>query len=169
MEKRSCAACQIQYYVPREAEKTCPLCSAHQEIGRLQGVIHELRSDVQLAMQNSERLSVQVNELDAMRKALTVISKDDLAFVKSVVYRMKADETSVTLVATQDHDDRWLFLVRTKKAGAGRIAEEHHCTSMGGIALAASFMQATKVSGTAQATRMLLRSLSQHLAQVEGM
>lgn len=168
MVRYSCALHQVSYLVPQEAEKTCPVCSCEDTIKELQHQITRLSNDLQLSMQNSERLSVQVNELEAMRKALTLVSAEDLTFVKSIAYRFKADETAFQLIACQDADDRWQFLVRTKKAGAGRIGEEYYVTSFGGIALASAFAQANKVSGNIKAMQMLVRAVSQHLAQLEG-
>lgn len=168
MERRSCALHQVTYLTPLESDKACPVCTLEDTVKNLRLQIERLGNDLQLAMQNGERLSVQVNELDAMRKALTLISPEDLTFVKSVAYRFKADETAFQLIACQDADERWQFLMRVKKAGAGRIGEEYYVNSFGGIALASSFAQANKVSGNIKAMQMLVRAVSQHLAQLEA-
>lgn len=168
MERRSCALHQVTYLIPQDAEKLCPVCMLEDRVKELKDQLLRTSNELQLAMQNSERLSTAVNELDAMRKALTLISGEDLTFVKSIAYRFKSDETAFQLIACRDADDRWQFLVRVKKAGGGRIGEEHICRSFGGIALASAFEQANKVSGNMKATQMLVRAVSQHLATLEN-
>lgn len=163
MVRRACAVHQVTYIVSEDDSKDCPVCKLEVEVKELKEKLQRTANDLQLSMQNSERLSVQVNELDAMRKALTLISKEDLAFAKSIAYRFKADETAFTLIATQDADDRWQFLVRMKRG----IAEEHICTSLGGIALAVAYQQAMKMAGNIKATQMLVRAVAQHLAMLE--
>lgn len=169
MERRACAIHQVSYIVSTEPDhdKSCPVCLLEARVKELQEQLTRTANELQLSMQNGERLGVQVNELEAMRKALTVISKEDLTFIKSVCYRFQNDDTGCQLIACQDADDRWQFLVRVKKAGAGRIGEEHLCNSFGGIALASAFEQSSKVSGNMKAMQMLVRAVSQHLATLE--
>lgn len=163
--KYSCATCSITFYVQDGGNKACPLCEARKEAAKYRDMNQKLANELALVGQQHDALSVQVNNLDAMKQGLTLMSKEDFAWIKSVCYINRQEPGSIILTA-QKTKHGWAFYKRDARNRA--IPEEHVMTSIGGSSLAMAYVHTHKMTDNTKALEMLMRAMAWHLAQAEA-
>lgn len=103
-----------------------------------------------------------------MSAALELTDSTDLTFLKDVIYRYREDKSSVNLKITHGAGPKrgrrapvngFLALWR-----GGDEPEPHVCTSVGGVALASYYDEATRATGSAAALATLNRAMAPVLA-----
>lgn len=177
-----CTRCGLRYYA---AAAECPACLLQARLAdrenRLAQVNRSLmsaRNQLELLTQENQRLRAEVDVTEAMRECVPLIGPKDLTFIKSVLYRWRADKASLALKVTRPTPIEPLgsrgpngqrvtgtangFLVMVREHGS----ETHACTSIGGVVLASHYEQACRLGGSPYAMSALLRALSPLL--VEG-
>jgi hypothetical protein len=150
-----CSRCVIQYDSV-EAKPRCPLCV--QEIKT-----EQMREALKVATNKLEQMEKQLKDLDARQNlqsafhaALDICNDKDLVFLKSVLYRWRADR-SITMKTMGVPKPRG-FIAEPRRGEP----ESHVCSSIGGLAVAAYYQEALRTVGSAQAMAILLRA-AQHL------
>lgn len=161
--RMACSKCQITYYVVKNRKATCPLCDAEHRILELQAAMSGMRNQLEQAENSAARLKAAVDIVSAMRLAGDALGDEDRIFLKSVLYRFRAERGSITLRTTHGGTER-------RPAANGFIAvprigepEAHLCTSIGGVAIAAYYEEADRTFGSAQALSTIMKALNQIL------
>lgn len=163
-EKRACAKCSITFYCPVDEPKGCPMCAIQTQNEKLKSQLQQVANELMLVGQQYDAMAAQLNNLDGMKQGLTLIGKDDLVWIKSILYMHRQEEHSVVLTA-QKTKHGWAFYVRGKSY---QVPEEHVMTSIGGSSLAMAYAYTQKQSDNVQAIKLLMRAMAWHLANTEG-
>lgn len=123
-----------------------------------------MRNQLALATDTAAAMQTAVDVQVAMRRALTVADTNDLAFLKSVLYRFRDDRTSIRLAVLRRPGKcaKVSGFHALPKTGEPEI---HECTSVGGVALAGYFDEAARARGSADAMTTLIRALNQCLSE----
>ena len=143
----------------------CPVCELEREVQRLRHSVKELTGRLEIAVNENSRLRVQVDIVSAIREAADILDDADLAFFKSVLYEWR-DKKSLAIKTTHGS--------RIKRRGPGppngfivmpRGSDPygHLCSSVGGMAIAEYFDEATNVVGPARAMEYLVKGMAKHL------
>ena len=166
-----CSLCGIRYTVPKGDHPICPLCDANKQIQQLRAALRQSSETAANTQEQVQRLKVELDDVEAIREAISVTGIEDLTFLKSALYRYRADPT-ISLQALQPSGNR------SKKAQANRfvlekrsggydtddqIYEGYVCTSIGGLAIANYFRNITRQQGAKTAMLRLTRAFSQEL------
>jgi hypothetical protein len=164
MVARACSACSITYYVLTKAtaaEKKCPLCVARAENEAYRIDNENLRREIQIQNETNDRYRIQLSEVEAMQDALSVASRDDIAWLKSIIYAAQSDASVAMMAMPVDREGvRMAFSAVFRNP---RRTEEYTPSSIGGVALAAAYDQATKRVGNVKALEQLTRALVSRL------
>lgn len=145
----------------------CPVCEMEREVNQMRAALQEVRNQLERVTEENHRLKVQTDITAAIREAALILDDNDLAFLKAVLYEWR-DSKSVALKTT--HGTKGKKRGRGQRAPNGFIAMPragdpygHICTSMGGLAIAEYFDEATNTVGGAQAMAFLVRGMANHL------
>lgn len=143
----------------------CPLCEMEREVKQLRSAVQDLHGRLELAVDENSRLKVQVDIVVAIREAAATLNDEDLTFFKTVLYQWR-DEKSLALKTTHGSRKKGQgaptangFIVMPRKGDPWGYA----CSSIGGLAIAAYFDEATNSSGPSAAMNWLVRGLADHL------
>lgn len=146
----------------------CPVCEMEREVNRMRDALKDARNALSLVTEENARLKVQTDILAAIREAAPALDDNDMAFLKAVLYEFR-DDKSIGLKTT--HGPK--LKKRDIPSANGFIAMPrkgdpygHVCTSVGGLAIAEYFDEATNSFGGAQAMTLLVRGMSAYLPGV---
>lgn len=169
--KFSCATHQVTYYVPanQKGRERCPVCHLEIENDELLEEIAKMRNERAMLIMNNERMKVEVDISSALTSAVEMLGEDDLIWLKENLYQYKLDK-SVVLKVTHGAPLGQRTRKRDAKAPNGFIAmrrkgdpEGHTCSSIGGLAIARYYEQATSTYGAQQAMELMIKALWQFL------
>jgi hypothetical protein len=164
----ACSFCQITYYVPLGLKAQCPLCEAERRVKELQAALMVLKNQLEQSENSAARLRTTVDITVAMRDALDITNAKDLTFLKSVLYRYRADRSAIGLRVThgsaqgtgrRQHAPANGFLALPR----GGEPEAHLCSSAGGVAIAGYFEEAARTSGLPYAMTTIMRAVNPSL------
>ncbi len=158
--------CGIHSISYKSERAGCPVCSAEREVQVMRRSLEQVQGQLEHAMTQIRALKVQTDIVSAIREAADTLGDDDLVFLKAVLYEWR-DQKSVALKTTHG--------ARIKRRGPGqangfialpRRGEPygHNCSSIGGVAIASYFDEATNTVGPAKAMEFLVKGLSEHLS-----
>lgn len=156
--KFKCSRCAIQYEIKRGATVDCPLCAQEIKTEQMRRALKEATKKLELMEERLHRLESQNDLRSAIRKALDLVEAEDMAFLKGVLYRWRADK-SINLKVTRGRTNKANGFIAMSRHGK---PEGHTCSSIGGVAVAALYEEALRTVGTAEAMKMLLKA-AQHL------
>lgn len=164
----SCSTHAITYHTT-DRKPLCPMCDLENHTVDVQESLKKLANQVELLHAENKRLRTQVDLVDAMREAIDIIGRDDLMFLKTVLYQWKIDR-SIALKVTHGASRQ-----SRKRAPNGFIAMPrdgdplgYACTSLGGLAMAEYLEEAINTVGSAQAMVLLVRAMARHLPGATG-
>lgn len=145
----------------------CPVCQAERDISSMREAVRELKLKLEFITNENLRLQTQVDIVSAIREAALILDDGDLEFFKVVLYQWR-DEKSLGLKTT--HGARKKERKGEPLPANGFIVMPrqgdpygHVCTSMGGVAIAEYFDEATNTVGSAKAMEFLVKGLSSQL------
>jgi hypothetical protein len=164
--KFQCSTCRIAYDVPRGQKAQCPLCQASAEVAQMREALLEMKNKLEAATNELNRLRPQVDLVLAMRDALDLIGVEDRTFLKSVAYRYRAGEAVTLHVTMAQTAGRRGRVERTPNGFLAKCPtgnEAHHCTSIGGLALAQYTRESLATVGPVTTMQHVMRALSGHL------
>jgi hypothetical protein len=157
--------CGIHNITYEAARAGCPLCESEREVNRLRGAMKDVHNQLKILTEQNLQLKVQTDIVSAIREAALILDDNDLAFLKSVLYEWR-DQKSVALKTTHGPRKK----KREIPPPNGFIAMPrngdpygHLCTSVGGLAIAEYFDEATNTVGPANAMTLLVRGMANHL------
>lgn len=159
-----CGIHDLKYHAFRAG---CPVCESDRQVKDLRTALTEVKAQLKITTEDAHKLRVQVDFVVAIREASTLLDDEDLAFLKTTLYAWR-DEKSLGLKTT--HGAR-------KKERKGDVTPPngfivmprrgdpygHLCSSMGGLAIAQYFFEATNSVGPANAMMLLARGMASHL------
>lgn len=157
----SCSLHEIHY---RTVAGGCPVCRAEAEKRPLMDQIVELKNAIKLLRQDKAALEARVSHVAAMRAALDVISEEDRLAIKELLYRWQRGhglEVALRKVRFQSPNGMG---VRHEVSGLKAGDEEHHCDSVGGVAIARAVSELTKLMGRDEAARQVAKVFAPTLA-----
>ena len=161
--------CGIHEITYKSSRAGCPVCYADREIEQMRDALIETKNKLSLLTEEANRMRVQVDIVAAMREAAAILDDADLAFLKAVLYEWR-DTKGVGLKTTHGRKKG-----RGQPPANGFIAMPrkgdpygHSCTSMGGLAIASYFDEATNTVGPAKAMEYLVKGMSDHLPGAVG-
>lgn len=166
----SCSRCHIYYAVARGDKAECPLCKLEKSHNLLGMKYQESRIEVNGLQHQVDALQAQVDYVNAMRQSLSVIDNRDLTFLKSFLYRYRADR-GIALISMHPPGTKPRDLKKPKTAfrveerNIGEDGELHICSSVGGLALVGYFHEASCELGQKQALTYLLRAISLEMSE----
>lgn len=156
--------CGIHNVAYRATQAGCPVCEAERDIKQMRAALKEVNGKLRVLSEENNKLRIQTDIVASIRQAASLLEDDDLMFLKEVLYQWR-DEKSLGLKTT--HGTR---RGRRRAAANGFIVMPrkgepygYACTSMGGIAIAQYFEEATNAVGPAQAMTYLSRGMAEHL------
>lgn len=167
VKRMACSRCQISYY--DTSGVGCPLCDAEQTVERLRESLTVLKNRLDISETQSAQAMRQLDLVTSMKNALDITDGSDLTFLKSVLYRWRANKGSVNVRVTHGKPTGRKkqrvappngFLVQVR----GGDIETHQCMSVGGTALAGYVDEAIRTGGQDMAMRQLIKALNQTLA-----
>lgn len=148
----------------------CPVCQAERDVSSMREAIRELKQKLEYVTNENLKLRTQTDIVSAIREAALILNDDDLEFFKVVLYQWR-DEKSVSLKTT--HGARMKQRKGEPLPANGFIVMPrqgdpygHTCTSMGGVAIAEYFDEATNTVGPAKAMEFLVKGLASQLPGV---
>ena len=153
--------CGIHELFYRASRPGCPACAAERDKQRMRESLQEVTSKLDIAMQELARLRVQTDIVAAIREAANLLDESDLAFLKATLYEWR-DTKGVSLKVTRGGKRNGTpngFIVIPRKGEP----YGHSCSSMGGMAIAAYFDEATNSTGPAKAMEWLVKGMYAHL------
>lgn len=163
----ACSKCDITYYVKSGPKPKCPVCEAQRRILELRNTMAAMRNQIEQLEGVNRRMAASLDLVTAMRDAVPLIGPDDLIFLKSVLYRYRAEASSIHLRITHGAAKRksgrppangFLAVLR------GGDPEAHTCTSIGGVAIAGYYEEALRASGVPTAMATIMRALNRTLS-----
>jgi hypothetical protein len=141
----------------------CPVCQAERDLESMRNAVRELKQKLEFVSEENHRLQTQVDIVTAIREAALILDDNDLEFLKVVLYQWR-DAKSIGLKTT--HGARMKQRKGEPLPANGFIVMPrqgdpygHVCTSMGGVAIAEYFDEATNTVGPARAMDFLVKGL----------
>jgi hypothetical protein len=148
----------------------CPVCHAEREIEQMRAALQEVKGKMEVLTSENLKLRTQVDIVTAMREAALLLDDNDLEFFKVTLYQWR-DEKSLGLKTT--HGARMKQRKGEPLPANGFIVMPragdpygHVCSSIGGVAIAEYFDEATNTVGSAQAMAFLVKGLAHQLPGV---
>lgn len=161
--------CGIHDLVYRSFRAGCPMCETEREIRELRIAVKELTGKLAFATENTHKLQVQTDISTAIRDAAQLLDDADMSFLKTVLYQWR-DEKSLALKVTHGSNIKKRRRKGEEIPANGFIVIPrsgdpygHVCSSVGGMAIAGYFEEATNWVGPAQAMSMLTRGMAPYL------
>jgi len=143
----------------------CPACKAERDMLRMRDALRETKGKLEVAYAELSKLRVQTDIASAIREAAALLDDNDLAFLKATLYEWR-DTKALALKTTHGARKR----KRENPAPNGFIVMPrkgepygHLCSSVGGLAIAEYFDEATNSVGPANAMTLLTRGMAPHL------
>lgn len=162
--KYSCATHQVTYYVPVNRKAGCPVCELDGEVAFLRDLAKKYENEITMLRAANQRMDVEVNVSAAMVNAMETLDEADRMWLKEQLYQYKLDKSVVLKVthgAPQGRSRR-----RDMKTPNGFIAmrrkgdpEGHVCSSIGGLALARYYEEASTTYGAQTAMDLMIKAL----------
>lgn len=161
----SCSKHEIHY---REELAKCPMCDQDRQLMGALLKVRELENVIDLLKRDKHALEARLSHLDAMRMALDLIGDEDRVAIKEVIYRYQRGEPINSGIRQEKFTSKNGAGVRHVVSGFKVDVDVYHCTSVGGVAMARAFSEATKLIGRDGAADMLMKAMAPHLAPVRG-
>lgn len=162
--------CGIHDLTYKAVRAGCPACQADRDVSEMRQALMETRNALDRLTDEHNRMRVQVDIVSAIREAAQILDDEDLAFFKAVLYEWR-DTKSVGLKTTHGARNK----KREQPAANGFIVMPrqgdpygHVCSSMGGLAIASYFDEATNTVGPAKAMEFLVKGMAMHLPGAVG-
>jgi len=160
-----CSKCAITYDVAEGDRAHCPMCEVEKQLKTTQLYLQEALEKVDGLQRQLSAMGAQVDHVSAIRQALDIISSEDLAWLKGVMYRYRVDK-SLTLMSmhlepriSRKASDRKIHNAFAL-VERGRDNDTYQPASPGGIAIVGYYQEITRELGQKQAMAYLLRALS---------
>lgn len=166
----ACSRCGIYYAVGPGDKAECPLCALEKNYSILEMKLQEAVEKARGLDRTVASLQSQVDYVNAMRQSMSLIDTRDRTFLKSFLYRYRADR-GIALIAmhppgTRTRDARKpRTAFRVEERNVGEDGELHICSSVGGLALVGYFHEASCELGQKQALTYLLRAVSLEMSE----
>jgi hypothetical protein len=161
-QKYDCGIHDLTYTAYRAG---CPACEAERDAQQLRHALKEATGKLEIVMNENHKLRVLTDIVSAIREAALVLEDEDLAFLKTTLYEWR-DKKSLALKTTHGARKK----KREVPAPNGFIVMPrsgdpygHLCSSIGGLAIAEYFDEATNTFGPAKAMEILVRGMSAYL------
>jgi len=140
-----CSLCQIDYRIQHSQHPVCPLCEANREMEALRQEIARMAQESDLREQDLHQAEALGDLASLLREALSLAEFEDLAQIKAMVYRYRADPDNVSVTAGLHGGNRAIYL----RDRGGH--DEWRPTSIGGKAFADTYADLIKARGQARA------------------
>ena len=157
--------CGIHEITYKDVRPGCPVCKLERQNEELREALMKLKNELSVTHDQNVRLETQSNFVFAIKEATALLDDEDMAFLKSVLYEWR-DTKGLGLKTThggESHEANGFIVMPRNGDPYG-----HLCTSMGGVAIAEYFDEATNSVGNAKATEMLVRGMAEHLPGTVG-
>jgi len=150
----SCSMHEIRY---REDAAGCPMCRQARDLVDVKKQVQELKNAIKLLQRDKDSLKAQVSHVDAMRIADEVMGDEDRLAIKEFLYRWRRGGNLDVAIRKEDFTSEFGAGVR-HMVGGFRIGDDvHHCSSVGGVAMARAFNDATKLVGRKEAAAAMVK------------
>lgn len=169
-----CTRCLISYDAVRASAAACPLCDAQKRMSALQEAVMSEKRRGDLLAEQLRRYRTEVDTTEAMRSALSLLSQDDLIFLKAALYHWRQDKHTQLRVTHgplggPGAPERGRKNAPPRANGfllipAHAEPEAHLCSSMGGVALAQYLDEVGRATSSNNALAMLMRVMLANLA-----
>lgn len=146
----SCSMHEIRYR--QELPGGCPMCRQARQLVEVGKEVQKLKNAIKLLQRDKDNLKAQISHVDAMRVAQEVMEDDDRLAIKGFLYRWRRGEKVDAAIRKEDFTSDFGAGVRHMVAGFRVGSEVHYCSSVGGVAMARAFNDATKLVGRDEAT-----------------
>lgn len=156
----SCSLHEVHY----RSGSPCPMCDKERVIQDLARQIEELKGAIKLLHRDKDSLKAQVSYFDAMLMARDVLGDEDRLALKEFLYRWQRGEVIDVAVTRERFQSPVGVGVRAMVAGFRVDSDEHICSSVGGVAMARAFSDATKLVGRSGASKLLVKAMAPDLA-----
>lgn len=166
-EKLMTFECGIHELSYKSHRAGCPACESERALRDLRRANQELSGKLEIAYGELQKLRVQTDIVSAIREAADILDDNDMAFLKSVLYEWR-DTKSLAIKTTHGAGLKSRrgkrpapngFIVMPRKGDP----YGHICSSVGGLAIAEYYDEATNTVGGARAMEFLVKGMSIHL------
>jgi hypothetical protein len=155
--KWMCSLCQISYY-SEETPPQCPLCVSLRDVYELHRQLAEQEQRIETLSREVDRATANNDFVVAIRDAIDLISVEDMAWLKSILYRWR-EAKNITLKAVDTRQGPRGFLAVWRDGAT----EQHMVDSIGGVAIAGLYQEVTQGFGGQVAVMTLAKAFSAHL------
>lgn len=156
----SCSLHEVHY----RSGGPCPMCQKELQVKKVLREVVELKNAIKLLHRDKDQLKAQVSYLDSMVLARDLLGPEDRLALKEFVYRWQRGETMGVAVTRERFQSAVGAGVRDMVSGFRVGGDEYVCSSVGGVAMARAFSDATKLVGRSGASKMLARAMAPDLA-----
>lgn len=163
MVKFTCSGCRIDYQMRETQKAVCPLCDEKDRNEHLRIQIDTLAQELEMTRKDLERARSESDLVQTMRHALLVAEPDDLAQIKAIVYRWRADPDNYVVLGASKGRGRNRSIVIELRQRKGD-SEFFVPTSVGGVAFVASYYDLVKARGAARAMEGYAQAMAPYLA-----
>lgn len=146
--KYSCSSCRIDYHVKEGLRAVCPLCEAEDRNAALRRQIDTLAQELEMVKGDLKRAQSEADIMQTMRHALSMAEATDIAEIKAIAYRWRADPHNISVRTMQMNKQRKLAIELQSRQGD---CEVFIPISVGGVVFVASFHDLIKARGTVRA------------------
>ena len=155
----ACSLCRIDYEVATGRKATCPMCEMKKEMGALREQIQTMAQEQYLLKDDLRRAEMRSNLTETLREGLDLAEFEDLAMIKAIAYRWRADPDNFEVRA---------LLLQGRAAlevcASGGAVEFFVPTSVGGVVFVETYMALVNAQGRLKAMERYAQAIAAKLA-----
>jgi hypothetical protein len=157
----TCSKCRIDYHGDSGERPACPLCEAEEEMESLREQILTLAQEKGMIKDDLRRALSQLDMATSLHDSLELADWEDLAFIKSVAYRLREDPSLDVLTTSTKKDGK---MRRALLVSDQDDTERHVPVSVGGVAFAETYNLLIKSMGALGAKKQFMQAVADRLA-----
>lgn len=165
--KYTCSLCMIDYHVVEGNHAVCPLCDANREMEALREQLHSTSQQVGLLQSDLRRARAEADLVTAMRESLDLTDSQDMAEMKAIAYRWRANPDKVVVQYTTPKVGRFADgsdIALTVHLREGQRKHEVFVpSSIGGVAFARFYADLCRARGNVQAMNGYTQAMAKQL------
>lgn len=151
LSSHDCGICGITY---KAISPGCPLCAEKRETTRMREALGLAKNKLEAVTAVSNKNARDADMMHSIRQAALMLNPEDRGFVKAALYQWRDGKAIGALKVVGQPPKGLMAVPREGDAYA------HEFTSIGGLALASYYEEATRALGPTDAMNILARALA---------
>jgi hypothetical protein len=155
--KWTCSLCDITYRT-QDVNPRCPMCEMYKERVEFLRQLAAAEAKAEELQEQLDRATANVDFVVAIQNATELLNPEDMAWLKSVLYRWR-ESKNMTLEAIEGRHGPKGFLAVWRDGAT----EEHMATSVGGVAIAGILRDVSQGFGKSVGLMTVAKAMAPHL------